>query len=72
MICTTCIYYRRQGQGQPIAPVCTWRPSPEVLEQLRAMLPAPMLSRELVQAAPVGVEGCGVFQSLGVAMLAAR
>ena len=64
MICTTCIYYRRQGQGQPIAPVCTWRPSPEVLEQLRAMLPSPMLSRMMVMCAPVQVEVCGVYQSM--------
>jgi hypothetical protein len=67
MICATCQFYRRQGQGQPIAPVCTWRPSPEVLEQLRAMLPSPMLSRALVMASPVQVEGCGVYQSLEVA-----
>lgn len=62
MICPQCIHYRPVGRGQPIAPACAWRPTPEQLDQLRAMLPATALSRALAQAAPHQVEACGVFE----------
>ena len=61
MICPTCHHHRPQGQSQPISPVCAWKPSPDDLTTLRAILPAPMLSRALVQTAPYQVEECAAF-----------
>jgi len=50
VICPGCVHYSPVSQAQPIAPRCAWAPTPEQDEQLRATLPAPMLSRALVQA----------------------
>lgn len=61
MICTRCTRYRPQGQSQPIAPVCAWHPSSDDLAKLRAILPAPMFSRAIVQTAPHVVEACGAY-----------
>lgn len=61
MICLGCVYYRPVSQAQPIAPRCAWAPTPEQEEQLRAILPAPMRSRALVQTAPYDVESCGAY-----------
>lgn len=67
MICPGCIHYRAVGTKQPIAPACAWRPTAEQLEQLRAILPAPALSRALAQAAPHQVEACGaIAEGVGV------
>lgn len=41
MICPACHHHRPAGHGQPIAPVCAWKPSPDDLVTLRAILPAP-------------------------------
>lgn len=64
MICPGCVHYSPVSQAQPIAPRCAWAPTPEQDEQLRATLPAPMLSRALVQAAPHQVEACGAFTEI--------
>lgn len=61
MICPTCIHYLPVSQKQPIAPVCDWAPSEEQIAHLRDLIPAPALSRALVQAAPHQVEACGAF-----------
>ncbi len=61
MICTTCTHHQPLSQSHPITSACAWRPSPEQLDQLRAMLPSPALSRALVFAAPHQVEACGAF-----------
>jgi len=61
MICPTCHHHRPAGHGQPIAPVCAWSPAPDQLDQLRAILPAPMFSRAIVQTAPNAVEACGAY-----------
>ena len=61
MICPACHHYRPAGHGQPIAPVCAWKPSPDDLATLRAILPAPMFSRAIVQSAPNAVEACGAY-----------
>lgn len=63
MICLTCTNHRPLSQSHPITSRCAWVPSPEELDQLRALLPAPALSRALVQAAPHQVEACGAYQS---------
>ena len=63
MICLTCTNYRPLSQSHPITSACAWRPSPEQLDQLRTLLPAPALSRALVQPAPHQVEACGAFSS---------
>ena len=63
MICPTCIHYHPLSQSHPITSACAWCPTPEQLDQLRAMLPAPALSRALVQAAPHQVEACEAYQS---------
>jgi hypothetical protein len=65
MICPTCTYYAPLGQPNPIAARCTWRPTPEQRDQLRAILPAPSLSRALVMPAPHQVEACGAFEEVG-------
>lgn len=62
MICHTCIHHQPLSQSHPITSACAWVPSPEQLDQLRALLPAPALSRALVQAAPHQVEACGAYQ----------
>lgn len=61
MICPACTNYRPLSQSHPITSACAWRPSPEQLDQLRALLPAPALSRALVQSAPHQVEACGAY-----------
>lgn len=59
MICRSCLHFRPLSQSQPIAPVCTWRPSPEVLEALLAILPAPHASCINIMYSPYRVEACG-------------
>ena len=66
MICPTCIYYHRLGQSHPIAPVCSWEPAADLVDQLRAILPAPALSRLLIKSTPNQVEACGAYASNGV------
>lgn len=61
MICPGCTNFHPLSQSHPINSACAWRPSPEQLDQLRALLPAPALSRALVQSAPHQVEACGAF-----------
>jgi len=61
VICPGCVHYRPVSQAQPIAPRCAWAPTPEQGEQLRAILPAPMFSRAIVQTAPNAVEACGAY-----------
>ena len=63
MICPACVHYRPAGQGQPIAPRCAWQPTPEHLATLRAILPAPILSRALGQTAPYHVEECAALSA---------
>ena len=65
MICPRCHHYRPLGQPQTIAPVCAWHPSPEQVDQLRAILPAPALTAALVMSAPYQVEMCGAFVEIG-------
>lgn len=64
MICPACLHYRPMGNGHPVAPVCAWLPTPDQLAQLRAILPAPMRSRAVVQTAPYDVESCGAFAEI--------
>lgn len=63
MICPGCIHHQPLSQSHPITSACAWSPSPEQLDQMRALLPAPALSRALVKAAPHQVEACGAYQS---------
>jgi hypothetical protein len=65
MICHNCAHYRPMSQSRPITAACEWRPSPDELDQLRALLPAAALSRALVQSAPHQVEACGTFTADG-------
>lgn len=65
MICANCTFYRPTGQGQPIAPMCAWKPSPEVYEYLQLNLPAPHASRMGIKYAPYQVESCATFQEKG-------
>ena len=64
MICLTCFHHQPLSQSHPITSACVWSPSPEQLDQLRALLPAPALSRALVKAAPHQVEACGAFSPI--------
>ncbi len=61
MICPGCVHFQPLSQKHPITSACAWRPTPEQLDQLRALLPAPALSRALVQSAPHQVEACGAY-----------
>lgn len=65
MICPTCNHFLPLGQKNPISPRCVWGPSPEQLDALRAILPAPSLSRALVQPSPHEVEACGAHSPIG-------
>lgn len=65
-MCLQCQHYRPLSQSQPIAPACTWRPSPEQLEALLAILPAPHASRIRIMHSPYQVEACGAYESTGV------
>ena len=65
MICHTCDHYQPLSQSHPITSACAWSPSPEQLDQLRAILPAPALSRALVRPAPHQVEACGAHSENG-------
>jgi hypothetical protein len=64
MICPTCIYYAPLSQRNPISPACTWRPSPEQIEALLAILPAPHASRVHIMHSPYQVEACAAFASV--------
>lgn len=60
-ICPTCVHYLPVGQQNPIAPACMWRPTPEQLAELRAILPAPHMSLAMVRPTPLDVAECGQF-----------
>jgi len=64
VICPTRTNYRPLSQKHPITSACAWRPTPEQLDQLRALLPAAALSRALVQTSPNQVEACGAFTEI--------
>lgn len=64
MICTNCVYYRPLSAQQPIAPMCAWKPSPEVYEYLHLNLPATLASRIGLKHMPYQVEACATFQEI--------
>mgnify|MGYP006317838487 CR=1 FL=1 len=64
MICTNCSFYHPLSAQQPIAPMCAWKPAPEVWEYLRLNLPATLASRIGIKHAPYHVEACATFQEI--------
>lgn len=65
MICTNCSFYRPLSAQQPIAPMCAWKPAPEVWEYLQLNLPAILTSRIGIKHAPYHVEACATFEEIG-------
>ena len=62
-ICPACVYYVPVGRSMPMAPACMWRPTLLEEADLRAILPAPHMSRALVRPTPVEVGECAQFEA---------
>lgn len=62
MLCLRCRRYKVADTSNPLTPLCLWKPSEEETAVLRAILPAPIMSRVKVQASPTCyVEQCPAF-----------
>lgn len=64
MICINCSFYRPLNAQQPIAPMCAWKPAPEVWEYLQLNLPAILTSHIGIKHAPYHVEACATFEEI--------